>query len=182
MNSSRRAGSHRERQGNINHLLTPEMRRRVHQLKHGLDQYHNQFVHLGMMTISEALYIAIEGAQRLLTCDPVATGGKSTRDEFDEFCGKSRIGQQEVGRKARAAGNVKRLVTRPMVQQVTEATERLEEYARCLGAFVDDVVKLDSFNTVVAVAQELQDREPFDTKKPREIVVEPRLEDELDGL
>jgi hypothetical protein len=152
-------------------------------LKRGLVQCGYPLLdHLGYLdTIVAALGIAERSAECLLADDFFEAWDKVLKkDEWDELCDTTE--KQEA--KTTAAPNVKRMITRPMRQQLVEAIKRLDEYHGCLTALVDDLSKLESFETAWGFAKGLQSNRPLETaearKKRKE--AEAEAEDDLDGL
>ena len=169
--------------GNVNRLITPEVRRHIRELKRGLVQCGYPLLdHLGYLdTIVEALGTAVRAAECLLADDPFVAWDKVIEeDEWDELSDATEK-QQTI---TTAAPNVKRMITRPMQQQLVEAIKRLDEYHGCLTELVDDLSKLESFDTAWGFAKDLQSNRPLETaearKKRRE--AEAEAQDDLDGL
>ena len=142
------------------------MRRQIRELKRGLEQCSRPlFNHLGSLnTIFEALNTARQSAECLLTGDPFEAWEKLIEeDEWDELCDTTE--QQEP--RTTAAPNVRRMITRPMRQQLVEAMKRLVEYRGCLTGFLNDLTKLESFETALGLAEELQCDRPLETPEGR---------------
>ena len=82
------------------------------------------------------------------------------------------------------------MITRPMRQQLVEAIKRLDEYHGCLTELLDDLSKLESFETALGLAKDLQSDRPLETAEARkkrkeaetEAEAEAEAEDDLDGL
>jgi hypothetical protein len=74
------------------------------------------------------------------------------------------------------------LITQEMRQQVLEAKNRLENYVKALSKFFEDVHNLDSPNTALELAEDLQCRKPLETTDAGKGVVGARAEDDLGGL
>ena len=59
------------------------------------------------------------------------------------------------------------MITRPMRQQLVEAIKRLDEYHVCLTELLDDLSKLESFETAWGFARDLQSNRPLETAEAR---------------
>jgi hypothetical protein len=173
--------------GNVNRLITPEMRQHIRELKRGLVQRGYPLLErLGSLDdMIEALGIAERSAECLLADDPFEAWDKVIEEnEWDELCNKTE--KQEA--KTTAVPNVKRMITQPMRQQLVEAIKRLDEYHGCLTELVDDLSELESFDTALRLAQDLQSDRPLETAEARkkreeaEAEAEGEAEDDLDGL
>jgi hypothetical protein len=181
MKTSVRAAKQNQRPSNIDKLVTPEMRQRIRELKRGLVQCgHPLLDHLGSLdTIVAALGTAQQSVKCLLADDPFEAWEKVIEeDKGDELDDTTK--NQEA--KTTAAYNVKRLITRPMRQQLVEAIKRLDEYHGCLTGFLNDLSKLESFHTASRLAEDLQRDRPLETAEARRRRKEAEAEDELDGL
>jgi hypothetical protein len=174
---------------NVNRFITPEVRQHIRGLKRGLVQCGYPLLdHLGYLdTIVAALGIAERSAECLLADDPFEAWDKVLeKDEWDELCDTTEK-QQTI---TTAAPNVKRMITRPMQQQLVEAIKRLDEYHGCLTELVDDLSKRESFETAWGFAKDLQSDRPLETAEARkkrkeaetEAEAEAEAEDDLDGL
>ena len=153
----------RQQQGNVRSVLTPEMRQHIRELKRGLVQCGYPLLdHLGSLdTIVEALGTAVRSTECLLADDPFEAWDKAIgEDERDEVGDTT---EKQEPRKT-AAPNVKRMITRPMRQQLVKAIERLDEYHGCLMELVADLSKLESFDTAVRFAEDLQRERPLETR------------------
>jgi len=169
--------------GNVNRLITPEVRRHIRELKRGLVQCGYPLLdHLGYLdTVVAALGIAERSAECLLADDPFEAWDKLLeKDEWDEPCDTT----EKKGAKTAAVPNVKRMITQPMRQQLVEAIKRLDEYHGCLTELLVNLSKLESFDTAWGFAKDLQSNRPLETaearKKRRE--AEAEAQDDLDGL
>ena len=178
-----------QRQGNVNNLVTPEMRQQIRELKYELDECdYNLSRHLDLFNgIREGLDRARLSARCLLTRDPFEAWEKVAKrreEEFDAICGISTADKRDTRRKVKATANVEKLITRQMRQQIVEAKKQLDDYVSCLGEFFDDVTKLQSLDTALELAEDLQCREPLETwdarKKRREEAAAAGDEDLLD--
>jgi hypothetical protein len=181
MKNEMRATKRTQPPGNVNRLITPEMRQRIRELKRGLVQCGYPLLdHLGSLdTIVEALETARQSAECLLADDPFEAWEKVVEeDEWDELCDTT---EKQKARKT-AAPNVKRMITRPMRQQLVEATKRLDEYHGCLAELVNDLTKLESFHTALRLAEDLQSDRPLETAEARKKREEAEAENDLDGL
>jgi hypothetical protein len=128
MKNEMRARKWNQSPGNVTRMITPEMRRHICELKRNLVQYgHPLFDHLAPFnTIFEALNTARQSAECLLADDPFEAWNKVLEhDQWEELCDTA---EKHETRKT-AAPNVKRMITRPMRQQLVEAIKRLDEYA-----------------------------------------------------
>jgi hypothetical protein len=179
MKSNVRATNH-QRQANVNNLLTPEMRQQVRQLKHELDEYDRDlFGHLEILSgIREALAIARQSARCLLMNDPFEAWEKIAKrreEEMDAVCDASTAEKQDTRRTQQSKTNVDKLITLEMRKRVVEAKTKLDDYAKCLGKFFHDVTELQSLDTAMELAEDLQCDEPLETAeahKKREAAVE----------
>jgi predicted DNA binding CopG/RHH family protein len=187
MKSEMRARKWNQSPGDVNRLIAPEMRQRIRELKRGLVQCgHPLLDQLGSLdTIVEALGTAVRAAECLLTDDPFVAWDKVIEeDEWDELSDATEKQQTMTT----AAPNVKKMITRPMQQQLIEAIKRLDEYHGCLTELVNDLSKLESFETAWGFAKDLQSDRPLETaearkkRKEAETEAEAEAEDDLDGL
>ncbi len=106
--------------------------------------------------------MARQTARCLLTNDPFEAWKKiRDQDECDAFHGLAE--KQNTKRKP----NVERLITPKMGQQIIEAKETLEEYANCLGEFINDVKKVKSFGDAIELAESLHCSDPLETSETR---------------
>ncbi len=164
--------------GNVNRLITPEMRHRISELKRGLEQCgHPLLDHLGSLdTIVEALETARQSAECLLADDPFEAWEKFIQeDDWDGLCDTT---EKHDVRKT-AAPNVKRVITRPMRQQLVE-TIKMDEYHGCVIEFVNDLAKLESFHTALRLAEDLQCCRPLETAEARKKREEAEAEEYFD--
>ena len=74
------------------------------------------------------------------------------------------------------------MIARPMRQQLVEAIKRVDEYHRCLAELVEDLSKLESFDTAERLAEGLQRDRPLETAAARKKRKEAEADDDLDGL
>jgi hypothetical protein len=160
---------------NVNRLITPEVRLHIRELKRGLVQCGHAFDHLGSLdTIVEALGTAQQSVECLLADDHFEAWEKVIgEDEWDELNDTTK--KQEV--KTTAVPNVKRMITRPMRQQLVEAIKRLDEYHGCLTELLDDLSKLESFHTALGLAEDLQCDRPLETAETRKKREEAEVEE-----
>ena len=89
MKNKMRAAKRNQSPGNVNYLVTPEMRRHIRELKRGLVQCGYPLLdHLGYLdTIVAALGIAERSAECLLADYPFEAWDKVLeKDEWDELC------------------------------------------------------------------------------------------------
>ena len=89
MKNKMRAAKRNQSPGNVNYLVTPEMRRHIRELKRGLVQCGYPLLdHLGYLdTVVAALGIAERSAECLLADDPFEAWDKLLeKDEWDEPC------------------------------------------------------------------------------------------------
>ncbi len=171
------ATKHHQRQGNISKLLTSEMRQHIHELRLRLDGCdYRLFAHLN--NIQEALDIARQSARCLLTSDPFGTWEGIRREDELDILGKPAAENQLASRNRLAKAKVEKLTTAQMRLQIVEATKRLEEYASCLDIFFDDLKKLSTFHTALELTDDLQEREPLETREMRKKREEEEDEDE----
>ncbi len=137
------ATKHHQRQGSINKLITPEMRREIRELK---DQFDEHLVFVRgycelLNNIRLAVFMARQSARCLLTIDPFQAWEKiGGQDEFDAFCGWPERKDTSLNHLAKA--NVERLITPQMRQQIIEAKQRLDDFVSHIGPFIDDLNKL----------------------------------------
>ena len=126
-----------------------------------------------------ALGTAERAADCLLADDPFEAWEKlSEQNKWDEL-GDATKKQQA---KTTAAPNVMRMIARPMRQQLVEAIKRVDEYHRCLAELVEDLSKLESFDTAERLAEGLQRDRPLETAAARKKRKEAEADDDLDGL
>lgn len=150
METSVRAVKDQQRQGDINRLITPEMRQQLRELK---DQFDEHLLAVReycdrLKDIRVATFIALQTARCLLTDDPFEAWEKiHGRHEFDGFFGLAE--KQPASRNYPATANVEKLVTPQMRHEVAEAVKELDEYASCLGQFIDDLNALRTFNALI---------------------------------
>ncbi len=125
----------------------------------------SSFWHLGSLdTIVERLETARQSAECLLTDDPFEAWDKvGEEDEWAELCETTE--RQKTSKTA--APNVKRMITRPMRQQLVDSIRRLDEYYRCVTELLDDLNKLKTFHTAVEYAEDLQSDRPLETAGAR---------------
>jgi hypothetical protein len=164
MKSSVPATNHRQQRGKVNDLLTPQMQRRLRGLTSGLEQCsHPLFNHLGSLNIIfEALNTARQSADCLLMDDPFEAWKQLMgNDEWDDLREASTTETQIAH--TTTAPSVTRIITRPMRQQLVEAVTRLDEYHTCLVAVLNDLTKLESFNSAWELAEHLQSDRPLET-------------------
>ena len=157
------------------------MRRQIRELRRGLEQCgHPPFWHLiSLETIVEALETARQSTECLLADDPFEAWAKvGEEDEWAEFCETTE--RQEASKTA--APNVKRMITRPMRQQLVRSIRRLDEYYRCATALLDDLKKLKTFHTALEYAEDLRSDRPLEIAGARKKQEEPEAEGDLDGL
>jgi hypothetical protein len=187
MKSSVPATNRRRQQDNIRSVLTPELRQHIRGLKRGLVQCGYPLLdYLGALdSIVEALGTAERSAECLLADDPFEAWDKViAEDERNEL---SDTAEEQEARKT-AAPNVKKMITRPMRQQLVKAIERLDEYHGCLSELVADLSKRESFDAAVRFAEDLQSDRPLETAEARKKREEAEAEagadadDDLDGL
>jgi hypothetical protein len=181
MQSEVRATKETKPQGSVNKLVTPEMRQQIRQLKHDLDEcdYHLSR-HLELFTsIRDALDTARQTVRCLLTNDPFGAWEKIGKEREHDFGDISLEGKRDRTRRVQVTGNVSKLVTRQMRQQIVEAKKRLENYANCLDEFFDDVTKVRSLDTALELAEDLQCLEPLETWEARKEREEAEREEEL---
>ena len=89
MKNKMRAAKRNQSPGNVNYLVTPEMRRHIRELKRGLAQCGYPLLdHLGYLdTVVAALGIAERSAECLLADYPFKAWDKVLeKDEWDELC------------------------------------------------------------------------------------------------
>lgn len=168
MKNKMRAAKRNQSPGNVNYLVTPEMRRHIRELKRGLVQCGYPLLdHLGYLdTVVAALGIAERSAECLLADYPFKAWDKVLeKDEWDELCDTTE--KQEAKTTAWPAPNVRKMITRPMRQQLVEAIKRLDEYHVCLTELLDDLSKLESFETAWGFARDLQSNRPLETAEAR---------------
>jgi hypothetical protein len=189
MENSVRAANDDQRQGNVNNLVTPEMRQQLRELEYALDECdYNLSRHLQLFDdIREGLDRARLSARCLLTRDPFEAWEKVARqreEEWEAIFGISTADKRDTRGKVKATANVEKLITRQMRQQIVEAKKQLDDYVSCLCEFFDDVKKLQSLDTALDLAEDLQCREPLETwdarKKRREEAAAAGDEDPLD--
>jgi hypothetical protein len=179
------ATKHHQKQGNVNSLVTPEMRQQIRKLKRVLDQYNNRLsVHLDLFSI---IFLGLDTARQtarcLLTKDPFEAWEEIVRrreDEFDADCGILTAEKRCTRRPVSVTANVTKLITRQMRQQIVETKKKLDEFANCLEDFFRDVNKLEILNTALGLAQALQRHEPLETAEARKEREEADAEEGLD--
>lgn len=191
MKNSVRAANDEQRQGNVNNLVTPEMRQQIRELKSALDECdYDLSRHLELFDgIREGLDRARLSARCLLTRDPLEAWEKVARqreEKWEAICGRSTADKRDTRRKVKATANVEKLITRQMRQQIVEAKKQLDDYVSCLDEFFDDVKKVRSLDRALELAEDLQCREPLETwdarKKRREEAAAAGDEDLLDDF
>jgi hypothetical protein len=149
MKTSLRGTKDQQQQGDINRLITPEMRQQLRELK---DQFDEHLLAVGeycdrLNEIRKATFIARQTARCVLTDDPFEVWEKiHGRDEFDGFLGLAE--EQPASRNYPARANVDQLITPQMRLEIVEAVKKLDEYASCLGQFIDDLNALKTFNAL----------------------------------
>ena len=141
--------------------MTPEMRNQICVLKRRLDQCNQELSwHLSFFdTIREALDTARQSTECLLADDPFEAWVKMT----EEACEAKKDPRGTVKR----PGNVNKLITRDMQQQVADAKRRLTNYASRLEEFWYDLTDLKSFDAAVELAEDMECNQPLETRKVR---------------
>jgi len=167
-----RAANHHQRQGNVNNLVTPEMRQQIRELKYELDECdYNLSGHLDLFNgIRVALDTARLSARCLLTRDPFEAWEKVTRQReevWEAIRDRSTPEKKDAGSTVKASAGVEKLITRQMRQQIVEAKKRLENYANCLNEFFADVIKVKSLDTALELSEGLQCSEPLEAAEAR---------------
>ena len=136
MKDDMRAARHHQRQGDINKLITPEMRQQIRGLKDRLDGSDYRLFEL-LDNIQEALDIARQSARCLLTNDPFKAWEKiRSEDEWDTLFDRSAAERRDAKRNPWEKFNIEKLTTSQMRRQIAEAKKRLEEYAVALASFL----------------------------------------------
>jgi hypothetical protein len=163
---------HRQKDGNVDSWVTPEMRRQIRELKRELDQYDNRLaVHRDLFSIiSFGLDTAQQTARCLLAKHPFEAWEEIVRhreEEFDADFGILATEKRCTRIPVSLTANVTKLNTEQMREQIVETTRKLTEFANCLKVFFRDVNKLESLNTALGLAQTLQRNEPLETAEAR---------------
>ena len=135
MKNEMRAAKRNQSPGNVNNLVTPEMRPQIHQLKDRLEECNDDlFWHLSFFDlIREALDTARQSTRCLLTKDPFEAWDKIAKRRREEI--DPRAEKQGARRTYQTKANSKKRTRRQMVQQVVEAQKALDDYASRLGEF-----------------------------------------------
>jgi hypothetical protein len=168
MENSVSGTNHRRQQSNVDRLTTPQMRQQIVELTRSLEQCsHPLFNHLGSLnTIFEALNTARQSADCLLTDEPFEAWEQLMREgEWEDLHDTLTSEKQKAS--MTAAPNVKRMTTQPMRRQVVEAIRRLDDYHGGLTAFLNDLSKLESFETAQGFAKDLQSDRALETAEAR---------------
>jgi hypothetical protein len=111
-----------------------------------------------MKAIEWALNIARQSAECLLTDNPFEAWDKFVEeDELGVFCDTSTTRMQQA----------ETTTARPMRQQLGDAIKRLDEYHRCLTGFLDDLSKLENFDTALRLSNNLTGDPPLETAETR---------------
>jgi len=171
MKNEMRAAKRNQSPGNVNNLVTPEMRPQIHQLKDRLDECNDDLSwHLSFFDlIREALDTARQSTRCLLAKDPFEAWdkiAKRRREEIDPRRTKSSAEKQGARRTHQTKANSKKRIRRQMVQQVVEAQKALDDYASRLGEFFSDLTALQSFDTAVELAEHLQFNQNVQFRRP----------------
>ncbi len=164
MENSVRATKDQQRQGNINKLITPEMRQQIRELKDQLDEHLRDVIGFCdlLNDIRKATFIARQSARCLLTNDPFKAWEK-IRDqyEFDAFRGLAE--KQNTKKDHPAKGNVERLITPQMRWRVIEIKKELGDYASRIGEFIHDANRLKTFGTAIEWAEGMELNVPLES-------------------
>lgn len=181
MKNEMRVAKRNQPHNNVNSLLTPAMRQHIRDLKRGLVECGWPLLeHLGSLdTMVGAAGTAERSAECLLADDPFKAWEKLGEQDKWNKLGDARKKQQA---KTTAAPNVTKMIARPMRQQLVEAIKRMDEYYGCLTALVNDLSKLESFDTAARLAEDLQRERPLETAAARKKRKEAEADDDLDGL
>ncbi len=188
--------NHQRSNGNLNRFVTPELRQQIILLKRELNDCEGCLSdHLYVMNeIQEALTIAQECAQCLLTSDPFTACEKLMKqkeeaddaiinnleelDHIDELEDTSRVSVRE-NKQAKRIEEVEdtapKLVTSGMRQGIVELKGQLGEYAACLRGAFDHMLELDCLNRAVELANALKcvdQLESLEARKRREYEAE----------
>ena len=186
-----RVKNHQQGNGNLNGSVMAELRQQIVLLKRDLNACESSLSdHLYIMNeVQEALTIARECVQCLQTSDPFAAWEKlmnQKEKEFDDFITGEEVDDtteledahrppvresEEAKRIDEAEGTVTKLVTPEMRQAIVELTEQLNGYAACLREVFHDMLKLDSLNRAVELADAMKcvdQLESLETRKRRE--------------
>ena len=171
MKNEMRAAKRNQSPGNVNNLVTPEMRPQIHQLKGRLDECNDDLSwHLSFFDlIREALDTARQSTRCLLAKDPFEAWdkiAKRRREEIDPRRTKSSAEKQGARRTYQTKANSKKRIRRQMVQQVVEAQKALDDYASRLGEFFSDLTALQRFDTAVELAEHLQFNQNVQFRRP----------------
>jgi hypothetical protein len=159
-----------QNQGSDNHvhyLLASGMRPQIRELKHDCDECNQRLLRYleRMNTISEALYLAQQSTECLLTKDPFETWerllDKNAWDDLDASTAKKQYAELTT------VPNVVRIIARPTRQQFVEVIKRVDEYRRCLTGLLDDLSKLESLHTTLRLAVNLKCDRPLETAEAR---------------
>jgi hypothetical protein len=172
MQNEMRVTKRNQPHGNVNRLITPEVRPQIHQLKDRLDKCNDDLSwHLSFFDlIREALDTARQSTRCLLAKYPFEAWdkiAKRRRQEIDPLRPKSGAEKQGAKRTHQTKTNNKKRIRRQMVQQVAEAQKALDDYASRLGEFFSDLTALQSFDTAVELAEHLQFNQKLKFREPR---------------
>jgi hypothetical protein len=143
----------------FHHLLT-QMQEQIRELEHHLDECNHRLYNSveRMKAIEWALNIARQSAECLLTDNPFEAWDKFVEeDELGVFCDTSTTRMQQA----------ETTTARPMRQQLGDAIKRLDEYHRCLTGFLDDLSKLENFDTALRLSNNLTGDPPLETAETR---------------
>ncbi len=164
METSVRATTHHQRQGNINKLITPEMRQQIHELKDQLDEQLRDVIGFCDLLngIRKTTFMARQSARCLLTNEPFEAWEK-IRDqaEFDAFRGLAE--KQDTKSNHTAKANVEKLITPQMRRRIIEIKKELDDYASRICEFIYDLNQLKTFGTAIEWAEGMEYEVPLES-------------------
>ena len=169
MENNVRATKYYQRQGNVNKLVTPEMRQQIRQVKHQLDEYDGSLSNLFdlLNDIREALNTARASAGCLLTDDPF--------EAWEKIASKAKKNSRRppgdfIERKRRARRNSSRPQQRGEIDYArrcdNRSSRRKSNSIIMLVAFASSLtmcLNFDTFETALELGEDLLCPEPLET-------------------
>jgi hypothetical protein len=164
MENSVRATTHHQGQGNVNELITPEMRKEIRELKDQLDKQLRDVIGFCNLlnSIHKTTFMARQSTRCLLTNEPFEAW-KKIRDqaEFDAF--RDLAEKQNTKGNHPAKGNVEKLITPRIRQRVIEIKKELDDYASRIGEFIYDLDRLKTFGTAIEWSEGMECDAPLES-------------------
>jgi hypothetical protein len=153
--------------GDANRFMTPQLRGEIVALRQELREIERIFSdhEYVMEQLHAALVIARDSVRCLLTADPFAAWERRMRQAeresdayflFEDDAQPPLQQDKSVARPIQANANVTKFVTPEMRQDIIKLKMQISAYAACLGEAFESIVKLESLNKAVGLADEMQ--------------------------